>query len=659
MSFRRLKDWATAPAGLKDLLPVLLLILLSGLLAWVGTLNKSNTVDEVAHVLAGHAYWSLNDYRMVPESGNLSSRVAAIPLQFGEDRYPIDTSTQDWEISKQWEVAKRWWYDSGHDPIKILRLAHTSMLAFNLLGMGCLFFLASRLWGRGAGYFALVLAGFSPNFLGHMPLATSDFAGAWTLALATFCYGAMLEKTNARSILLAGLTAGIALITKQSNLLFGVIAGLLLCWRVMDSRPVPFGFLQHFRSTDSRFSKLGVLAIGSAVAALLALSVIWTAYGWRFSGANPEAGNFSSYQKPWITIHEGGALSKGFLNTALKTRFLPEAYIYGIDYILGRDERGGYLHGTYDPEGYRTYFLWSFIYKTPTPAIPLHMLGVIFLVAGLLRGNLLTLPILRGFLVLAVLYSLVLITTRLNIGYRHAFPLLYVSCIFAAYPFHLAIKQSRAKYVVLFLVALSGVVTIAATSREHYISYTNLIGGGAEKGYLKLTDSSIDWGQDVPAVARFIEEKRKENPDADIYLAAHGTSWLPLYGIDDVHYLPFWGFRFRNAFVPELRPGTYIFSATAFAYLYTDWTLENEQGYLQTRQLVEPLYRRLQETDNLNAIKAMSVLSESDITALEIFEALRCKRLVNFLSNRPPDRVLNGSQLVFELGKQELEEVTW
>ncbi len=37
----------------------------------------STTVDELAHLTAGYAYWTQHDYRLQPENGNLPQRGAS------------------------------------------------------------------------------------------------------------------------------------------------------------------------------------------------------------------------------------------------------------------------------------------------------------------------------------------------------------------------------------------------------------------------------------------------------------------------------------------------------------------------------------------------------------------------------------------------------
>lgn len=618
---------------------VILLLVLIGLFAWNGFRNKSNTVDEVVHITAGQAYWSLNDYRLAPESGNLPNRIAALSFRFGKKQYPIDTDSDSWKESNQWVVTREWWYESGHEPREMLFRARMSMLGVNLLGLGLVFLLAAHLWGRGAGYFALVVAGFSPNFLGHMPLATSDFMGAWTLVLATVCYARMLGKTSLSSIALAGLTAGVAIITKHSGLILGPVAMVLLLWQLHRDR--------SFRIIPA-----------SLLAALIAWAVIWTAYGWRYTAGNPAAGPFSGFQVEWVTVKEGGFLSRSIIEFGRQFRLLPEAFLFGLDFIIARSDRGGYLNGAYSPDGYKLFYFWNFLYKTPPPALLLHVTGWSFLLAALAKRQTSPTPVMRSLLVLGGAYAFILLTTRMNIGYRHAFTALFISCIISSLVFKKLYAKDRRMGMAACLLALS-LVPLAALNSQRFISYVNFIGGGERKGHVNLTDSSLDWGQDLPVVADYIERATEANPDENFYLCITGTGLPEFYGIPETRFLPFWGYNRRNSYLPALDKGTYIFSATALSLMYEEWSRELEMDYRKLKMASGELYHRMRKAGTYEADNAEANMSLEEIKTVRQFEFFRCKRLIFYLRGRDPDEILNGTMLVYRLTGDELAELNW
>jgi hypothetical protein len=640
-----------------DLLIVFLILLTVYAFSWLGVRNKSATVDEVAHILAGHSYWTLNDFRLVPESGNLPNRVASLPLQFIDQARPIATNSKEWANSEVWELARDWWYGPGGNPEHLLALSRNAMLAFNLFGLVVLFVISAAIWGRLGGYFSLIVAGFSPNFLGHMPLATSDFAVSWTLAAAVVAYANLISRPSVKAVFLTGILAGLAILSKQTGLLIGPVALILLLVQIVriEEQKIEFGkIVKKFRGRV----RVGlILLVFSVAAALITWGIIWMAYGFRYQAESPDAGYFSQFYTEWEQLDEAGSVIGHFVSLAAQLKLLPEAFLYGLDFILANEDRGGFLNGLYSSEGHPFYFLWSFLYKTPLPAIGIHLIGLIS-VMGLVLGRKLdiTFPLL-GLIVLGLTYGCLLMTTSLNIGYRHAFPLLFVSCILSAAPLASLRPRSRHWYLLGLWVMVLSLPLIAWKNQNRYISFMNTIGGWAERGYQHLGDSSLDWGQDIPAARDYINGWCKENPTKEVYLSTFGTVIPEAYGLSDTHFLEYWGFRERRAFLPRLTAGLYVITPNAMAI--RDWTLSDELAYLDTKERVGPLYGKLSEAGDWSIGKANELLTPSQRRTLEEFEKMRFRRLIFALSSLQPDTVINGTFLVFDLSADEFKELNW
>src|SRR4051812_5694554 len=69
--------------------------------------QKSATFDEPGHATAGYIYWTLGDYRIDPENGNLSKRWMALPFLFSGEQFPA-TTTNGWADSNSWLLADAW-----------------------------------------------------------------------------------------------------------------------------------------------------------------------------------------------------------------------------------------------------------------------------------------------------------------------------------------------------------------------------------------------------------------------------------------------------------------------------------------------------------------------------------------------------------------------
>lgn len=68
-------------------------------------IGNSAIVDELAHIPAGYAYLHYHDYRLNPEHPPLMKDLAAIPLQFMNLKFPLDSSAWTTDVNGQWEVG--------------------------------------------------------------------------------------------------------------------------------------------------------------------------------------------------------------------------------------------------------------------------------------------------------------------------------------------------------------------------------------------------------------------------------------------------------------------------------------------------------------------------------------------------------------------------
>ena len=73
----------------------------------------------------------------------------------------------------------------------------------------------------------------------------------------------------------------------------------------------------------------------------------------------------------------------------------------------------------------------------------------------------------------------------------------------------------------------------AFTIYPDYLAYFNEVVGGPRNGYKLLADSNIDWGQDLKALKRYMDE----NDISKVKLAYFGSADANYYGID-YDYLP-------------------------------------------------------------------------------------------------------------------------
>ena len=117
--------------------------------------DKSATIDEPGHAAAGYAYWTLNDYRLDPENGNLPQRWIALPYLFGAYSF-APAKTLAWKGSHSSLVGDHWFNRRGYDTAAMLvpGRAANGLLA---VALGIAVWLWSRkLFGAAGGMVSLL-----------------------------------------------------------------------------------------------------------------------------------------------------------------------------------------------------------------------------------------------------------------------------------------------------------------------------------------------------------------------------------------------------------------------------------------------------------------------------------------------------------------------
>jgi hypothetical protein len=159
-----------------------------------------------------------------------------------------------------------------------------------------------------------------------------------------------------------------------------------------------------------------------------------------------------------------------------------------------------------------------------------------------------------GFFLVAAVYS------PLDIGFRYLLPLFPYLYVYIS-QLNFLIRWPRG----LPLATIAAwLMIISLLIYPHYLSYFNILAGGPDNGWRYLTDSNIDWGQDLPALHDLIQRRNLGR----VKLAYFGTAHPSYYDID-FEPLPTWepapeqGNPFTKTYYPHKpSPGVYAISAT-------------------------------------------------------------------------------------------------
>jgi hypothetical protein len=244
-------------------------------------------------------------------------------------------------------------------------------------------------------------------------------------------------------------------------------------------------------------------------------------------------------------------------------------------------------------------------------------------------------------LVLIAVYGGFALTSHLNIGVRHllpVYPALYLLAGGVVLAFH-------RRWLVPVVTALA--LWHAAASlgiRPHYLSYFNPLLGGPAKAHRHFVDSSLDWGQDLPALRQWLATNATGEKT---YLSYFGSGSPAHEGIRATRLADgYFDLRPREL-LPAMTGGIYCISATMFQQVYTEvrhgWSAEHERRYKELN-LWAANWRA--GTD--------STPRETALGRLQELEHLRFGRLCAHLRSRPPDALAGYSILIFRLSDAEV-----
>jgi hypothetical protein len=528
------------------------------------------------------------------------------------------------------------------------------MIALLGVMLGALVFAWSRrLFGSSGAIVSLVLFAFCPNLLANGGLVTSDMAASLGFLAATGAAWRLLHRVSATNVVLLGLAAGVLALAKFSAGLLLPIVIFLILVRLLNPQPLPVGWFDPATAVTGRWRKGVALLGGVGAAGLVAVLLIWSAFGFRFSMYHPRLAAQARPLHSWTEVTSWHSPAISATEFARDHRLLPEGYLYGFAQVYRFSRyRRAFLNGDYRLTGWASFFPYTAAVKTP---LPVFALGALTLGAFAWRRRRQPAPAaplagkfyaLTPLLALAAVYSLFALSSPLNIGHRHILPLypvLYILCG-AAGP--LLWQTSRAGAAVI-LALLGWLVWDSFAIRPHYLAYFNALDGGSTEAYHHVVDSSLDWGQELPALRQWLKTQR--HPGERLFLSYFGSDDPVFRGIDAVR-VGDSTFDLRGRTIPaQLSGGLYVISATQFQQVYTP-------SYGPWNETKEQLYQKLLQATWENQVPA-GFASRRDF--LYQLEADQFARLCHFLQHRPPDALIGYSLLVFRLSGAEVHRALY
>ncbi len=453
--------------------------------------RESPTWDEGDHIFAGYRSLTHKDFGLNPEHPPVVKMLAAAPLLSMPLKVPEVRNR--FFMHEAFLDGKEFLFRNDADAI-MFRARMTASIFTVLLAL--LVFLATReFFGTGAAFIALTLIVFEPNLLAHGARVTTD-AGLSCFMFATiYAFYRYVKAPSVWRLAVVGVATGLALAAKHTGILVIPMLALLAICEVLRGRlakqrysVAPIGIGRH----------AGRLAASVIVSVFIAVVVLWASYGFRFAARpyglplNPGFAEWVGQLKP-VEAH--------LVLFAARWHLLPESYLYGLAAVrLSAETYTSFVLGTVYPHGVWFYFPVTFVIKSTLAFLVLLGISVFAIASRKLTGA-------REILFLTIppaFYLIVAMSSKINIGVRHILPLyVFLAVLIAGATRSLMRGNRRWQYVVAALLVFH--VFSSVRSYPNYMAYANELWGGPSQTYKYLTDSNVDWAQQLKSTKQYLD----------------------------------------------------------------------------------------------------------------------------------------------------------
>ena len=443
---------------------------------------NSQTIDEAMHIAAGYSYLATRDFRIEPQNPPLIKELLALPVLVAYG-LPFRPDPQHWRDADGYLIGRDLLYQSKPTADQILTLSRLPNLFLGGVLVALTGWWAYRLWGSQAALLAMALASFEPNLVAHSSLVTTDIGVTLFIFLTVYLFWEYVNQPTWTFLVGTGISTGMALVAKYSAVLVIPIIGLIVTASLLTSSEPDVSLPKTWKPNKPRHKLLQAAAVLSLILFVALLTI-------------PPAYLFQGFQ-PWLS---------GFY------QFL----------TLSREGLPAFFLGEYSSHNWWGYFPVAFLIKTPMGSLVLITISLVFYRAGSPLGYRQAL-----FLVLPVtLIFLAMMQAKTNIGLRHILPVYPFLFVLAS---RMATFRFRRPSLALLLIGIPLAWTVISSLRiaPHQLAYFNESVGGPEEGYRYLSDSNLDWGQDLKALKAYVDKEKLPI----IYLSYFGTAPPSYYRI--------------------------------------------------------------------------------------------------------------------------------
>lgn len=484
-------------------------LLLCMFIMGIGSMKgDSAIVDEVAHIPAGYSYATKGDYRLNPEHPPLMKDLSGLALLPLNPRFPDDIGAWTKDVNGQWESGWHFLYHDGNNADAILFWARLPILMTAIAFGIVLYVISRRLLGTLGGLVVLTLYAFEPNIIAHARFVTTDLGAAATFFMAIVGFYYWLRRPTWKRLLLATFLFALAQVTKFSAILLAPFFIGLIIWALLT------------KQNGKKWQELWkTYVIGYILLGVGSLILIWLFYIPHVLFMSKETQDVlirgslvNDMQKPLVSLLTA-------MNGNVITRALAQ-YFLGLFMVFTRVAGGNttYFLGEVTNQSFKWYFPVTYAIKTPLPVLIAILGGIAAGIWGLAKTGF------RGVftrfsaysrrhglevvgLAFIAFYSCISITGNLNLGIRHLMPIIPFVCFVIG---SVATRLVRRVHQTWFSIIAGGLLVVYALSTvlayPNFVSYFNPLIGGGGNASKYVSDSSVDWGQDLKRLQTYINE---------------------------------------------------------------------------------------------------------------------------------------------------------
>jgi hypothetical protein len=621
--------------------------------------NTSPTFDETFLIGAGYSFLKGDVHAQPTANLVLAEKWVALPLLAMKVDQPTEKERSAAEALRQ----NAYWVSLFRSEPHMFAMLRATRAMNTLLGVALalvVFFWSRRLHGDGAGLISLAFCCLCPVVMANSGLATTDIATALFFSLAVWSFWILLHRVSGWTVLWCGLAVGGLMATKLSGVLFVPMAVLMMAAKLGLRHPVTVALPGRVAREEANASRhFFLLAAASMAAALVGYFTLWAIYGFHYSfGVQTPDGSAL-----WHLFNgQPEGLVSSYIEWGRKLRLFPEHFLIDTRlFALSVQQRQAFLMGGYSRVGWWYFFPVAWFFKTPIPFLIAVLASLVVVIpaagrrlangAGGAAASAINFYEFTPLAVLFVVYLGAMMSGNLNIGIRHLLPVYPVLFVLAG-----VLARARWWHRPSGTMLAGALITWSACEvwavYPQTLAYFNEFAGGSGNGWRILVDSSYEWGQDLPAVEKWVARRAgRPGPRPPVYFSYFGSGLLQPFKLDEVVLLPSY-FDQGRSFQLTLKPGTYMISATMLQSVYNHtafgpWRDSYENEY---RNLL-PFINQLKQRPDMGTFRQ---LTRAGVIAR--YDDLRLARLCAWLRKREPDERITYGVLVYELNQAQLDE---